>query len=94
MVTAQLVSISLWARAVCDDTLHQPRETVSWVALAPAAAAALVFITVSVRDKDKLRSLRAVKGSFHRDVLLSPVYSAHLLSIIRPQYLPTFVPRV
>lgn len=84
MVTAELVFISLWACTVCDDTLHQPRETVSWIALTTAAATALVFITVSVQDKDKLRSLRAEKGSFHRQPFLLPVCAAHLLSIIRP----------
>lgn len=69
--------------SVMTLSINLGRQSVSWVALSPAVAA-LVFITVSVRDRDKLRPLRAVKGSFHRQGFLSPVCSAHLLSIIRP----------
>lgn len=60
-------------------SINPQRLLGSWV-----AAAALVFITVSVRDRDKLRSQRTAKGSFHRQGFLSPVCLAHLLSIIRP----------
>lgn len=60
--------------SVMTLSIKPKRQSVSRVALSPAAAA-LVFITVSVRDRDKLRSLRAVKGSFHRQGFLSPVRS-------------------
>lgn len=46
----------------------------------------LLFITVSVRDKDKLMSLRVVKGWIHKQGF-SLVCSPQLLSIIRLQHL-------
>lgn len=60
--------------SVMTLSINPKRQSVSRVALYPAAAA-LVFITVSVREREKLRSLRAAKGSFHRQGFLSPVCS-------------------
>lgn len=83
-VMAELAPISPWARAVCDDTLHHPRETVPELGGALLPPLPRVFITVSARNRDKHQSLRAVKASFHRQAFLSSVCLADLLSIIRP----------
>lgn len=57
-------------------SINPESPSAQWLISRAAAAVSLVFITVSVTDKDKLESLRAAKGSFRERSVLSPQHTS------------------